>query len=405
MKPRANSHGDSPRSFRKEALILGLVSLAGPLAMNMYVPAFPEMAKALGTTSATIQLSLTSYLAALAIGQNIFGPISDRFGRKPALYAGLFLFVVSSIGASLAVAAEQLILWRFLQGIGACAAMAVPRALIRDRYTGSAAARMMSLMVLVISIGPLVSPMAGTALVGVYGWTSIFWFLTVAGVVALALVFTQIPETLPMARRVSGMATLRSYGLLLRDRSFICSALMIGLAQATFFAYVSGSPFVFMTIHELTPLQFSMVFGSAAVVWSGSAQLSGPLMDRFGALRTLSCCVAANAVLTSVLLVVVLLDLGGMLLLILGAAMVFFSLGILVPVGTVTALHAYGTAAGSASAILGTAGFAAGALASFLVAATADGTELPMLGTMTACALLSAAAASVALKSCPTDLG
>ncbi|MCJ8140118.1 multidrug effflux MFS transporter [Falsirhodobacter halotolerans] len=373
--------------------------------MNMYVPAFPEMARALETTSAAIQLSLTSYLAALAVGQNIFGPVSDRFGRKPALYAGLLLFVVASIGASLAVAVEQLIVWRFLQGIGACAAMAVPRALIRDRYTGSTAARMMSLMVLVISIGPLMSPMAGTALVGIYGWTSIFWFLTAAGVLALTLVVTQIPETLPVARRVSGMATLRSYGLLLLDRSFICAALMIGFAQATFFAYVSGSPFVFMTIHELTPLEFSIVFGFAAVVWAGSAQLSGPLMDRFGALRLLGCCVSANAVFTSALLVAGLLDLGGMLMLILGVAMVFASLGILVPVGTVTALHAHGAAAGSASAILGTAGFAAGALASIVVAATADGTDLPMLGTMTACALLSAAAASVALKARPTDDG
>ncbi|WP_280517649.1 multidrug effflux MFS transporter [Falsirhodobacter halotolerans] len=405
MTSVATSHGASPRSFRKEALILGLVSLAGPLAMNMYVPAFPEMARALETTSAAIQLSLTSYLAALAVGQNIFGPVSDRFGRKPALYAGLLLFVVASIGASLAVAVEQLIVWRFLQGIGACAAMAVPRALIRDRYTGSTAARMMSLMVLVISIGPLMSPMAGTALVGIYGWTSIFWFLTAAGVLALTLVVTQIPETLPVARRVSGMATLRSYGLLLLDRSFICAALMIGFAQATFFAYVSGSPFVFMTIHELTPLEFSIVFGFAAVVWAGSAQLSGPLMDRFGALRLLGCCVSANAVFTSALLVAGLLDLGGMLMLILGVAMVFASLGILVPVGTVTALHAHGAAAGSASAILGTAGFAAGALASIVVAATADGTDLPMLGTMTACALLSAAAASVALKARPTDDG
>ncbi|MFB7146030.1 multidrug effflux MFS transporter [Agrobacterium deltaense] len=395
------------RNYRvvQEALILGLVSLAGPLAMNMYVPAFPEMARALGTTSATIQLSLTSYLAALAIGQNIFGPLSETFGRKPALYAGLLLFVISSIGASLAVVAEQLIVWRFLQGIGACAAMAVPRAPIRDRYTGSTAARMMSLMVLVVSIGPLVSPMAGTALVGAYGWTSIFWSLTVAGVVALALVFTQVPETLPVASRISVVATLRSYGLLLRDRGFICAALMIGLAQATFFAYVSGSPFVFVTIYELTPLQFSMVFGFAAVVWSGSAQLSGPLMDRVGAAPVLSYCVSANAILTSALLVVGLLDPGGMLVLVVGVAIVFFSLGILVPVGTVMALHAHGAVAGSAAAILGTAGFAAGALASFLVAATADGTELSMVGTMTACALLSAAAASVALKSRPADLG
>lgn len=399
------AQSETPGTFRKEALVLGLVALAGPLALNMYVPAFPEMARALGTSSATIQLSLVSYLAALACGQNIFGPISDRFGRKPALYAGFILFVVASAGGSLAPTAEQLIAWRFLQGLGACAAMVVPRAIIRDRYTGSAAARMMSLMVLVISIGPLLSPLAGTVLVEIYGWRSIFWCLTIAGAIGLALVFFLVPETLPATSRVSGLDTLRGYGLLLRNSRFICTALMIGFAQATFFAYVSGSPFVFMTVYGLSAWQFSLVFGFAAVVWSGSAQLAGPFMDRFGAERLLRYCVSVNAVLTAALLTMTIFNLSSVLVLIISVAMIFSGLGILVPVGTVMALHPHGGSAGSASAILGTAAFAAGALASLMVAATADGTELPMLGTMVACALLSAAAAIVALKSHTAELG
>lgn len=208
-----------------------------------------------------------------------------------------------------------------------------------------------------------------------------------------------------MPSRVSGVDTLRGYRLLLRNRRFICSALMVGFAQAAFFAYVSGSPFIFMTVHGLSAWQFSLVFAFSAIAWSGSAQLAGPLMDRFGAERLLRYCVGVNAVLTVVLLALAIFNLDGMLVLIISIAMIFAALGILVPVGTVLALHPHGASAGSASAILGTAGFAAGSLASLMVAAAANGTELPMLGTMAACALLSTATASVALGSRPAQFG
>lgn len=396
---------EKPRVFRREALILGLVAVAGPLGMNMYVPAFPAMADALGASSASIQLSITSYLAALAFGQNIFGPLSDRFGRKASLYCGFGLFIVASAGVSLSPAIGHLVVWRFFQGLGACAAIAVPRAIIRDRYTGSAAARMMSLMVLVMSIGPLLAPLVGTALLEAFGWRSIFWCLTVAGAAGLALVFFSVPETLPAAKRVSGSETLRGYGSLLRDRGFICTALMIGFAHATFFAFLAGSPFVFMTIYGLDAWQFSFVFAVAAASYSGSAQLAGWLMDRLGAERLLRYCVGLTVALTTFLFALGLFDFSGILVLIISIALAFASLGLLMTVGTILALHPHGGSAGSASAILGTAGFAAGALASLIVAATADGTDLPMLGTMAACALLSAAAARIALKSQPVEVG
>jgi DHA1 family bicyclomycin/chloramphenicol resistance-like MFS transporter len=389
---------DKGRGFWREAIVLGFVALAGPLAMNMYVPAFPEMAKALNSSSATIQLSLVSYLAALACGQNFFGPLSDCFGRKAALYAGLTIFLIASTGASLSGSAEELIIWRFCQGFGACAAMAVPRAIIRDRYTGSAAARMMSLMLLVMSVGPLLAPLAGTALVEVFGWRSIFWGLIAAGAAGLAAVLFLVRETLPVAERASGAATLRSYAPLLRDRGFICTALMIGLAQATYFAFLSGSPFVFMTMYDLTTWQFSLVFAVNAVAWSGSAQFAGWLMDRFGTERLLLYCAGVAVAVTGLLFVLATFALSGIVVLIVGIVLVFASLGIMLPVESVLALHPYSASAGAASAVLGTVGFAAGALASLMVAALADGTDLPMLGVMAVCALLSAAAARVALR-------
>lgn len=396
---------ENSRGFRQEALILGLVALVGPLAMNMYVPAFPAMASSLSASSATIQLSLFSYLAALACGQNIFGPLSDRFGRKAALYGGFGVFIVASAGASLSATAEDLIAWRFLQGLGSCSAQAVPRAIIRDRYTGSTAARMMSLILLVGAIGPLLAPLIGTGLVEVFGWRSIFWFLTVAGVVGLALVFFLVPETLTVATRVTGWNTLRGYGSLLRNWHFISTALMLGFAQATFFAFLAGSPFVFMTIYGLDPWQFSLIFAVAAIVWSGAAQLAGRLMDSVGAERLLLYCVGVTVALTTVLFALGVFYSSDILVVTISIILVFAALGIMMPVGTVFALHPHGASAGSASAIVGTAGFAAGAIATLIVAATADGTELPMLGTMAACALVSTAAASIALKYQPVSLG
>jgi DHA1 family bicyclomycin/chloramphenicol resistance-like MFS transporter len=392
---------EDTQSYRRQALVLGLVALAGPLAMNMYVPAFPAMATALGVDSATIQFSLVSYLAALACGQNIFGPLSDRFGRKAALYAGFVVFIIASACASLSQAAEQLIAFRFMQGLGACAAMAVPRAIIRDRYTGATATRMMSLMVLVMSIGPLCAPFMGTGLVQAFGWRSIFWFLTVAGSVGLALVFFALPETLPSTKRSTGVTALQGYRLLLRNQRLISTALMLGFSQSTYYAFLSGSPLVFMTMYGFDAWHFSLIFVLNAVAWSGSAQFAGRLVDSVGSERLLLLCIGAILTLTAFLFVLGVFDLGGIPVLIVSLALVFAGLGVIMPVGTVLALHPHGAAAGSASAIIGTASFTIGAIASLAVASLADGTEMPMLGTMAACAMLSAAAAVIALKSQP----
>jgi DHA1 family bicyclomycin/chloramphenicol resistance-like MFS transporter len=383
---------------------LGLVALSTPMATTMYISAFPAIAKDLGVTTSSVQLSVVSFLAALAIGQNIFGPSSDRFGRKSSLYVGLGIFIFSSIGASFSASIEHLIAWRFLQGFGACAAQTVPRAVVRDLYTGIAATRMMGLIVLVTGIVPLFAPLIGSVMVDMLGWRSVFWTLAGAALIGLACVFFLLPETHAPASRRRGLESLRGYAGLLHDPAFMCSALMIGFSQGIFFAFVSGSSQVFIEVYGLSAWAYGVLFAAGALAWTVSAQFAASLIHRFGAARVVAVCGLITVLATSVMLILALLGLGSPAILMVGVVVVLAALGILVPVATVFALHEHGHAAGSASAIMGTLGFGLGALATMVIPTFADGTERPMLATMAGCAILAAVTGAIALvKSPPTD--
>jgi DHA1 family bicyclomycin/chloramphenicol resistance-like MFS transporter len=393
----------APHGVRRSGVVLGLISVSGPLALSMYVPAFPAIAENLQASPGAVQLSLVSFLAALAIGQNLFGPLSDRFGRKGPLAGGLGLFVVASVAVGLSQNVEHLVGFRFLQGIGACAAMAIPRAIIRDLYTGSGAARSMALIILVASVAPLAAPLAGSGLVEAFGWRSIFYFMAGAGSLGMLLVIFSLPESLAHQDRAPGFDALRGYGSLLRNKLFVCTAMMIGFGQATHFAYLAGSPFVFMNIFGLAAWEYSLIYTLGAVSWTLSAQFAPRLMEILGAERLMSYCILANGLITILVFALSLLGYGNLTLIIVSVMLVFVSLGIMLPTGTVLALHPHGAVAGSASAVIGTTGFLAGALASAVVTALENGTALPMLGTIAGCALLSVAAGAVALRAEPID--
>lgn len=386
--------------FGRRALVLGMVTLSAPLAINMYVPAFPRMAADLGTDPAHIQYSLTSFLIALAIGQNVYGPISDRVGRRPPLFAGLALFLAASIAVAFATSLEWLVACRFVQGFGACAAMAIPRATIRDLHTGAQAARLLAMVVLVVSLAPLLAPIAGSGLASAFSWRTIFWFMAGTSLIAMLLVALYLPETLPPSRRAKGGlgTVLRAYRTLLRDRHFVGLMLMMATAQAGFFAFLGGSPLVFMTLYGWEDWQYGLMFGSTAAVWAISAQFAPAAINRFGASRVLIGATWIIFAAQAVLLVGALAGQVGAVAIILGILPVYLATGIMLPTGTVTALHLHGRMAGTASALIGTAGFACGAAASGLVGALADGTALPMLAVMALLALISVAAAHVAFS-------
>lgn len=370
-----------PSSFFRLALVLGLVSAVGPFAIDMYLPALPTIGQALGASPGAVQATLIVFFVALGAGQVVYGPVSDMVGRKGPLYFGLALFAAGSVGCALAPDVPTLIALRFVQGLGACAGMVVPRAVVRDLHTGNDAARLMSLLMLVFSVSPILAPLTGSLLIDSFGWRSVFWAVALASVLAAVLLATSLPETRPPEERVgSTFATaLQAYGVLLRDRHFLGLSLIGGFGVASFFAYLANSSFVLIDHYGLSPRQFSIAFAANAASFIGVSQLTGRLGARFGLPRMVKVAVTAYAL---VMAAAVLLQLAGVhsLAVMLGLLFVGYgALGLVVPASMVLSMEEHGAIAGTASALGGTLHFACGIAVMALLGPFANGAPVPML--------------------------
>ena len=376
--------------FYRLALVLGLLSAVGPFAIDMYLPALPSIGKSLGTTTAGAQASLMAFFAALGVGQLVYGPLADLAGRKPALYAGLLVFGAASIGCALAPDIQTLVALRFVQGIGACAGMTVPRAVVRDLYTGHDATRMMSLLMLVFSVSPILAPLMGSFLIEALGWRSVFWAVTVVAALGLLLLATSLPETRPrqLQAQASVASALAGYRVLLRDRHFLGLALTCAFGVSSFFAYLANSSFVLIDHYGLTPRQYGLAFAANAASFIGVSQFTSRLGRRFGMVPLVRFAVAGYAGLMALLLVLQLLGVGQLWVLGLLLLVGYGFLGLVVPTTAVLAMEEHGEFAGAASGLLGTLQFVAGALTMAVVGPFADGSALPMVAGIAAYALL-----------------
>ena len=374
-------------SFARYGLILGALTSLGPLATDMYLPGLPRLASDLGTTPGAAQLSVMSFFAGLTAGQVVYGPMSDKFGRKPPIFLGLVLFVLGSIGCALATGILPLIALRFLQGGGGCVGMIVGSAIVRDLYTGLPAVRLLSTIILVRGVAPILAPLAGSIVVVAASWRAIFAVHAVVGLGCIGLVATLMPETRSREAR-AGVRLGRSFGhffVLLRDARFVAPVLVAGLAQAGFFAYLAGSAFALMSVHHLSPVAYSILFGVNAVGLIGATQLNAPLIRRFGAIRLVVIATGVNAAAAATLCALSLLGLASLpataVLLFLCVSCLAF---ILAPCNML-ALQPLGAVAGTASALMGFLQYGCGVAASALVGLLADGTMIPMVGVIAAC--------------------
>lgn len=376
------------RSFFGLALVLGLVSAVGPFAIDMYLPALPVIGRALDASPATVQASLIVFFVALGLGQVIYGPVSDMLGRKPPLYFGLAVFSVGSIGCALAPDAGTLVAMRFLQGLGACAGMVIPRAVVRDLHTGTEAARLMSLLMLVFSVSPILAPLSGSLLIEFFGWRAVFWTVLAAAALAALLVHNFLPETRPPEQRAQSSfgSAMRAYSMLLRDGHFMGLSLIGGFGVASFFAYLATSAFVLIDHYGLTPRQYGVAFAVNAAAFIGASQLTARLGSRFGLAPMAKVAVTAYAVIMASALAVQLAgvqDLWVMLALLFAG---YGALGLVVPTSMVLSLEAHGAIAGAASAMAGTLHFVCGILVMGTVSLFADGDPVPMLTAIAASA-------------------
>jgi DHA1 family bicyclomycin/chloramphenicol resistance-like MFS transporter len=377
-------------SFLRAALVLGLLSAIGPFAIDMYLPALPSIGQSLGASVGAVQASLMAFFVSLGIGQIIYGPLSDMVGRKPPLYFGLLLFAVASVGCALAPDVQTLVVLRFIQGLGACAGMVIPRAVVRDLHTGNDAARLMSLLMLVFSVSPILAPLVGSLLIESLGWRSVFWAVSVAGLLGLLLLATSLPETRPPAQRVNSSvgSAIASYGVLLRDRRFMGLVLIGAFGISSFFVYLANSSFVLIDHYGLSPRQYSIAFAVNAASFIGVSQFTSRLSSRFGMVPVVKVAITGYVVTMLLLLALHLLGVDQLAVMIALLLVGNGFLGLVIPTTAVLALDEHGDIAGTASALMGTVQFVVGALMMALVGQFVDGTARPMLAGIAGCALL-----------------
>ncbi len=362
------------------AVILGALVALGPLSIDMYLPAFLELGRDLRADAGSVQLTLASYFVAMAIGQALYGPLADRHGRKLPLYAGLVIFIAASVGCALATTIEMLIAMRFVQALGGCAGMVIARAVVRDCFDERESARVYALLMLVMGLAPILAPMLGGWLVIHQGWRSIFWCLSGFAALNLISVALLLPESLAAEKRLRHDLAMvfRVYGALLGDRHFMRFALSSGLIMAGMFAYVAGSPYVFMDVYGVEPEGYGLLFGINAAGLIIASQINGRLVMRVDRVRLLRAALTVAAIAGLVLLGTAVSGTGGFPGILAPLFVFISSLGFILPVAAALAMTPHGRNAGSASAMIGTLQFMLGAAAGTLVGAFHDGTARPL---------------------------
>jgi len=349
--------------------VLGLLTALGPLTIDMYLPALPTITDDFGATAAAVQLTLTGTLVGLAFGQLVIGPLSDAVGRRVPLLAGVGVHLIASVLCVIAPNLAILGSLRVLQGLGAAAAAVVAMAIVRDLFSGFAAAKLFSRLMLVVGVAPILAPTIGGQTLQFTSWRGVFVVLTVVAAAIMAATAVVLPETLSAERRRSGgiAGTVRDYGRLFTDRVYVGLILVAGLAMAALFAYVSGSSYVMQDGFGLSEQQFAFVFAGGAVGLIGATQLNVRLLRRWTPQQILGGSLVAGVGFGLVLLILAATKVGGLAGVLIPLWLVLAMVGLAMPNAPALALSRHGEAAGTAAALLGAVQFGVGALAAPLV--------------------------------------
>ncbi|TSB25582.1 Bcr/CflA family multidrug efflux MFS transporter [Streptomyces benahoarensis] len=374
-------------------LVLGGLTAVPPLSMDMYLPALPEVTQALHSPAATVQLTLTTCLTGMALGQLVVGPMSDKWGRRRPLLTGMVIYVLATALCALAPNAEILIAFRLLQGLAGAAGIVIARAVVRDLYDGVAMARFFSTLMLISGVAPVVAPLIGGQILRITDWRGVFVVLTVVGLLLTTVVWRTLHETLPPERRHAGGLgeTLRTMRDLLADRAFSGYLLVGAFGFAALFAYISASPFVIQEIYGASPQTFSLLFGVNSVGLVTVGQINGKvLVGRVPLNKVLGTGLTLIALAATALLLMSSGVFGpvGLWPIAAGLFVLMASMGLVMPSTNTLALLRTPHAAGSASALLGTSTFLLGSVASPLVGIAGEHTAVPMAVVQLGCAVL-----------------
>lgn len=368
------------RTYVTYILILGLLTTIGPFSIDMYLPGFDDIARNLHTGPATVALTLSSYFIGLAIGQLIYGPLLDRYGRKKPLYAGLGLYIISTAICMRAGDINTLIVLRFIQAIGSCGAQVAAMAMVRDLFGAKESAKVFSLLLLVVGASPMVAPTVGGYVVTAFGWRTVFLILGVIGVIVTLLTIFFLPESYAADRNFSLKPgpIIRNFISVLQIRRFLAPALIEGFAFAGLFAYVSGSPILFMNIFHVDKRTYGWIFAFLSVALIVLSQFNSRLLRRYTSDEIMRVALTGQVIVAAIFLIGAIAGWYGLGSTIALLFLFLTFLGFTYPNAAALALAPFDKNAGTASALLGTSQMGIGALASVAVSAFNNGTEVPL---------------------------
>ena len=370
------------------AFVLASITALTPLAIDMYLPAFPAIAAGLGAREEAVQLSLTSFFIGLAIGQLVYGTLADRFGRKIPLFGGLLLASVASLLCATAESIDTLIAMRFLQAFGVCAGAVIARAVVRDLFNAREGARFFSLLMAIMGVAPILAPLAGAYVAGTLGWPWIFNLIAGFGFFALAISSVFLPETHGPNPGVLFTRAFHTYADVLKNRSFLKYAMAGGAANGGMFAYITGSSLVIQNHFGMSPDFFALAFGFNAFGLIGLTQLNRVLLARYELSQILSMGLVLILLASAGLMAVAIAD-GPLWLFLVPLFFYIASLGILMPNNMAAAMESEGARAGSASALSGSLNFTIAFAASAVIGQFEASSAVPLATVMTVLAVIS----------------
>ena len=369
--------------------ILGLLTAIGPFSIDMYLPAFPDIAKGLHTTVADVTLSLSSFFIGISFGQLLYGPLLERFGRKKHLYAGLCIYLIASVGCALAASVNALIVLRLLQALGGCVGMVAARAMVRDLFEVKENAKVFSMLMLVVAVSPIIAPTLGGYVTSLLGWRYVFVMLIIVDIIIIISAYFLLPES----RKPNPNFSLRpgpilnSFSGVIRHPQFYTYALTAAVSAAGLYAYIGGSPHVFMEIFHVSEKQYGWIFALIAMGLIGASQVNSLLLRNYTSDQLIRVALFCQSVVG---ITTVCLTLFGLTDLFVTIFLIFVFLctqGFVFPNASALSLAAFGHTAGSASALLGAIQMTIGACTSALVSILQNHTALPMTGVMACCAI------------------
>jgi DHA1 family bicyclomycin/chloramphenicol resistance-like MFS transporter len=372
-------------------VILGMLSAIGPFSIDMYLPGFPAIAADLHTTVAHVALSLSSFFIGISIGQFLYGPLLDRYGRKRPVYAGLSIYFLASVGCAFCTSADALIALRFVQAVGGCAGMVAARAMVRDLFPVEENAKIFSMLMLVIGVSPIIAPTLGGYVTAALGWHYIFIILTIMSGLILAAVHFALPESRKPDLSVSLLPApiIKGFLTVFKDPQFYTYAFTGAISAAGLYAYISGSPHVFMELYKVTERQYGWIFAGIALGLIICSQLNSFLLRRFKSEEIIRVALFCQTLVGLALVLGTLFHLLGLLSTIFCILLFLSCQGFVFPNSSALSMGPFSKNAGSASALMGGIQLAAGALTSGLVSILTNNNALPMTGVMASCALVS----------------